>query len=149
MSLFEVVQSGEKSVEILSKVQHLLTDLNNVFLFRFGRLNQLMHNLGRNQSVPLELLTNLESHVEGANCDETGLLAAQLIIMHRHFPQIHRHFENQELQPFGGVWVFRDRFLLFFGQRSLSLVTNVENFLQVDAKEVKDGRGGNLVVDCL
>ena len=69
MSLFEVVQSWEKSVEILSQVQHLLTDFNNVFLFRFGRLNQLMHNFGRNERIPLKLLTNFESHIEGSNCN--------------------------------------------------------------------------------
>lgn len=96
VSLFEVVKAGEKSVEILSEVQNLLRHLNYVFLFSFCRLHQFMHNFGRNQSIPFKLLANLQSHIEGADCNQAWLLAAQLVIVHRHLAQIHCHLEYEQ-----------------------------------------------------
>ena len=61
--LFQVFESREGFVEILSKVEHLLGYSNDLFLFRSCYGDKFLDNLVCDKSVPLELLANLESDV--------------------------------------------------------------------------------------
>ena len=69
------------------------------------------------------------------------------MIVHRHLAEVHGHLEDQVLKALWRVARGRDSLLLLGGQASLAHVTNVEHFLQVDAKEVEHSGSWNLVLD--
>ena len=103
MCLFQVLESGEGFVEILSQVEHFLGYSNDFFLLRSGHSDKLLDDFVRDQSVSLELLTNLESNVEGTDTDKRRLFARELVIMHGHLGKVHRHLINEVLEAFWSV----------------------------------------------
>ena len=63
MCLFQVIESWEGFVEILSQIEYLLGYSNDLFLLRSSDSDKFLDNLVCDKSVPLELLANLESDV--------------------------------------------------------------------------------------
>ena len=98
VSLFQIFESREGFVEILRQEEHLLRYFNDFLFLRARNLHQLLHDTVSDQGVPLELLADLESNVERANTDEGRLAAGQVVVVHGHFGQVHRHLEDQVVQ---------------------------------------------------
>lgn len=149
MSLFEVLQSRESLVKVLCQVQHFLAHLDDVGLFTARDDDHALHDAIRDQRCFLKLLANLQCDVEAAHRDEALLAARQVIVVHTHLAQVHRHLLDQEALALRRVTRGRQRFLLLFSKTGVAHVPNFENITQVDAQEVKDGGRRNLVVNCL
>ena len=69
--------------------------------------------------------------------------------MHTHFAQEKSHVVYEKFHALRVVTASGDLLFLLLGQRCLTLVPNVQNLFQVDAKEVEHGGSGYLVVDHL
>ena len=136
LSLFQVLKLWENSVEILSKIQDLLWNFNDLFFLCLGDLDQLVNNAIADEIFSLQLFTDLESHVDCAYCHEWGSFPRQLIVVHGHLGQEHSHVVDKELHALWIVTACWNALLLLAGKGGLSLVPNVEDILQVDAKEV-------------
>ena len=67
MRLLQIFEAWEGTVEILRQVEHLLRDLDDLFLSGVSNFNQLPHDSVRDEVVPLELLADLEGNVERPN----------------------------------------------------------------------------------
>ena len=147
--LLEIFEARERFVEILRQVEHFLRDLDDLIFGGLRSLHKLLHDVVVDERIPLELLHDFEGDIECANSDERGFAARKLIVMHGHLAQVHRHLEDEKLEALGRTARFRHRFFLLGRQASLAYVTDLENLLQIVAKEVKDSWGWDLVVDDL
>ena len=147
MCLFQVIESGECFVEILSQIEHLLGYSNDLFLLRSSDGDKFLDNLVCDKSVPLELLANLESDVKGTNTDKRWLFARELVVMHGHLGEVHCHLINQVLKAFWCIARLGYIFLFFGRKACLAYVTDLEDFLKIHSKEVQDGRSRDLIVD--
>lgn len=64
VGLFQIFKSGERPVEILRQIKHLLGHFNDFFFLRSGHQHELLHNRVGYQGIPFELLADFECHVE-------------------------------------------------------------------------------------
>ena len=145
--LFQVIESREGFVEILSQIEHFLGYSNDLFFFRSCDGDEFLDNLVRDKSVPLELLANLESDIEGTDTDKRWLFARELVIMHGHLGKVHCHLINQVLEAFWCIARFGYVFLFFGSQTSLANMADLQNFLKIHSKEVQDCWRRDLIVD--
>ena len=130
--LLEIFKPWTYLIEILSQVEHLLRDLNYVFLLGLGNLNQWLHDCCSDQILALKLLTDLEGNVEGTNSHQGRFASWQFIVMHWHLGKIHGHFVDQKEHALWCVTVRGQILLLFLGDRESSIVVNVQHLLQID-----------------
>ena len=145
--LFQVFESWEGFVEILSQIEHLLGYSNDLFFLRSCDGDKFLDNLISDESVSLELLTNLESNIQGADTDERWLFARELVIMHGHLGKVHCHLINQVLEAFWCIARLGYVFFFFGGQTCFANVTDLEDFLKIHSKEVQDCWRRDLIVD--
>ena len=66
MSDFEVFELRESFVEVLGQEEHLLGDVEDVAFFHLALLDESFDNGRTDEFLPLELLANLECHVDRA-----------------------------------------------------------------------------------
>jgi len=85
VGLLQVFKTRKLFVEILSQVEHFLGHIEDLILSHPANLDQSSHNLSIDQILFLELLTDLEGHVDWTNRKEAGVSSRELQIMHRHF----------------------------------------------------------------
>ena len=60
MSLFQVFEAWEFPIEVLSQVQHLLADVKNLVLAHSTHADQSLDDVGVDEVLLLQLLTDLE-----------------------------------------------------------------------------------------
>jgi hypothetical protein len=71
VGLFQVFEAWERPVEILSEVENLLRDFDDFLLLSVGSLDELKHDLRRDDGIVLlQLLADLQGHVKGADAHQ-------------------------------------------------------------------------------
>ena len=148
MCLFEVVEAGEGLVEVLSKEENLLRDVDDLLLLGVGDPDETLDDLVCDEVLAFELLANLEGNIKGTDSDKRGLLAAELVVVHRHLGQVHGHLVDQVVQAFGSAACRRDVLLFFGGEASLAHVADSKDFVEVFSEEVEHSRCRDLVLNC-
>lgn len=64
MSLLKVLKARELSVEVLSQVKHLLTNVENLILSHAADRDKSLHNMTVDQISFAQLLTDFEGDID-------------------------------------------------------------------------------------
>ena len=129
--LFQIFEAGEGLVEILRQVEHFLGHFDDCIFLRLGCLDELLHDGVRDERLALQLLADFEGNVKSTDANKGWFAAGQLVVVHRHLAQIHRHLEYQVVKAGRCITRLRQILLLLSRQASLADMTNLENLLKV------------------
>ena len=82
VGLFQVLETWELLVEVLGQVENLLRHIEDLILVHPAHVDQSGHNLGVDEIFFLELLADLQGHVDGPNGEETWISSRELEVVH-------------------------------------------------------------------
>ena len=91
VGLLQVLQTWELFVEVLSQVEDLLGHIEDLVLVHSADLDQSGDHLSVDQVLLLQLLADLQGHVDGADSQEAWVSAGELKVMHGHFGEVDGH----------------------------------------------------------
>ena len=67
MGFLQVFKTWELLVEVLSQVENLLRNVQNLIFSHFADLDETIYDLGADKLLFLELFTNFQSYIYRAN----------------------------------------------------------------------------------
>lgn len=82
VGLFQVLETWELFVKVLSQVENLLRHIENLIFVHPANMDQSGHDLCVDEILFLELLADLEGHIDGPNGEETWVSSGELEVVH-------------------------------------------------------------------